>query len=81
MNARQHFEQAGKLKKPDGRALVLEIGRLLVYIRWGSSVWSTLTDGGYLRDDWLGFGKVEHTSGEWWVYLVIWRLSVRLAWL
>lgn len=80
MNARQHFEQAGKLKKPTGKPIEFQLGRLFVRARWGKSVWVTLTDE-YLRSDWLGFGKVEHPSGGWWVYLVIWRLSVRFAWL
>lgn len=63
-SARQHFEQTGKLTRCPNPTHFLDLGPLLIGIRWASSwTWSTLSDRGDLHSHWFSIGTVESQSG------------------
>jgi hypothetical protein len=82
MSARAHFEALGKLKKASSKPLQFQLGPVFFHANWSrDGAWMTMTDGPYLQHDWIRIGLVEHTDGTRTFCAVVWRLSIRLAWI
>lgn len=79
MTPREHFEREGKLFRCPNKSHYLSIGRLFSQWTIAKKGWSALSDQGHLQTHFLRIGKSEDTQGRVFYTVIVWKLSVLIA--